>query len=140
MEKEVISGVGANSERTDLNLSSKLSQPKRDDIPSQFYGDTTQLNQMQAGADLQGESYKVPKLTTTIPTPTGEPVVGLTADTLRPDEPAEIGLPFGQGAGPEILLPQTSNRGTSLSNTFYDLAQADSNLQAVAEDLAAKGF
>lgn len=140
MEKEVISGVGANSERTDLNLSSKLSQPKRDDIPSQFYGDTTQLNQMQAGADLQGKSYTVPKLTTPIPTPTGEPVVGLTTDTLRPDEPAEIGLPFGVGAGPEILLPQTSNRGTSLSNTFYDLAQADPNLQAVAEDLAAKGF
>jgi hypothetical protein len=140
VEKEVISGVGANSERTDLNLSSKLSQPKRDDIPSQFYGDTTQLNQMQAGADLQGKSYTVPKLTTPIPTPTGEPVVGLTTDTLRPDEPAEIGLPFGVGAGPEILLPQTSNRGTSLSNTFYDLAQADPNLQAVAEDLAAKGF
>ena len=139
MEKEVISGVGVNSERTDLNLSSKLKQPKRDDIPSEFYGDTTQLNQMQAGADLQGQAYQVPKLTTPIPTPTSEPTVGLTADTLRPGE-AEIGLPFGVGAGPEILLPQTSNRGTSLSNTFYDLAQADSNLQAVAEDLAAKGF
>lgn len=140
MEKEVISGVGANSQRTDLNLSSKLNQPKRDDIPSQFYGDTTQLNQMQAGANLQGESYKVPKLTTSIPTPVGEPTVPLTSDTLRPDEPAEIGLPFGAGAGPEILLQQSSSRGTSLSNTFYDLAQADPNLQAVAEDLAAKGF
>lgn len=137
---EVISGVGQNSKRTDLNTSSKLTQAMKDRIPPTYYGEQTQLNQIQAGADLQGPSYKVPKITRPMPLPSNEPTVALTQDTLRQDEPAEFGMPFGAGPGPEVLVGQQAVRGPKLSTTFYDISQADPALQAVAEDLAARGF
>lgn len=137
---EMISGVGKGSKRTDLNTSSKLTQAMQDRIPSQSYGEQVQLNQLQSGADLQGASYKVPKITRPMPLPSNEPVVPFTQDTLRPDEAPEFGMPFGQGPGPEILINQQAVRGPKLSTTFYDISQADPNLQAVAEQLAARGL
>lgn len=137
---EVISGVGKNARRTDMNTSSKLTQAIQDRIPSSSYGEQVQLNQIQSGAPMQGESYKVPKITSPMPLPSNEPTVPFTQETLRPEEPAEFGMPFGAGPGPEILLPQQSIRGPKLSTTFYDISQADPDLQAVAEDLAARGL
>lgn len=137
---EVISGVGKNARRTDMNTSSKLTQAIQDRIPSSSYGEQVQLNQIQSGAPMQGESYKVPKITSPMPLPSNEPTVPFTQDTLRPDEPAEFGMPFGQGPGPEVLIAQQAVRGPKLSTTFYDISQADPDLQAVAEDLAARGL
>lgn len=137
---EVISGVGKNARRTDMNTSSKLTQAIQDRIPSSSYGEQVQLNQIQSGAPMQGESYKVPKITRPMPLPNNEPTVPFTQDTLRPDEPAEFGMPFGAGPGPEVLIPQQAVRGPKLSTTFYDISQADPDLQAVAEDLAARGL
>lgn len=137
---EVISGVGKNARRTDMNTSSKLTQAIKDRIPSGYYGEQVQLNQLQSSADLQGPSYKVPKITAPMPLPSNEPVVPFTQDTLRPDEPSEFGMPFGQGPGPEVLIAQQAVRGPKLSTTFYDLSQADPDLQPVAEELAARGF
>jgi hypothetical protein len=137
---EVVSGVGKNAKRTDMNTSSKLTQAMQDRIPSQSYGEQVQLNQLQAGANLQGASYNVPKISTPMPLPSNEPTVPFTQETLRPEEPAEFGMPFGAGPGPEILLPQQAVRGPKLSTTFYDISQADPDLQAVAEDLAARGL
>ena len=137
---EVISGVGKNARRTDMNTSSKLTQAIQDRIPSSSYGEQVQLNQIQSGAPMQGESYKVPKITRPMPLPNNEPTVPFTQDTLRPDEPAEFGMPFGQGPGPEVLIAQQAVRGPKLSTTFYDISQADPDLQAVAEDLAARGL
>lgn len=137
---EVISGVGKNARRTDMNTSSKLTQAIQDRIPSSSYGEQVQLNQIQSGAPMQGESYKVPKITRPMPLPNNEPTVPFTQDTLRPDEPAEFGMPFGAGPGPEVLIAQQAVRGPKLSTTFYDISQADPDLQAVAEDLAARGL
>lgn len=137
---EVISGVGKNARRTDMNTSSKLTQAIQDRIPSSSYGEQVQLNQIQSGAPMQGESYKVPKITRPMPLPSNEPTVPFTQDTLRPNEPAEFGMPFGAGPGPEVLIPQQAVRGPKLSTTFYDISQADPDLQAVAEDLAARGL
>lgn len=129
---EQVSGVGSNAKRTDLNISKKTTQPMRDDIKSQYYGDTTQLNQMQAGADLQGPSYVVPDLPTpgakiAPSAPTNEPTVALTAETLRPDELAETGMRINKGtpsAGPEVLVA-TNNQSTKLSDQVYVAKQAD---------------
>ena len=137
---EVVSGVGKNARRTDMNTSSKLTQAMQDRIPSKSYGEQVQLNQIQAGADLQGPSYEVPKISAPMPLPNNEPTVPFTQDTLRPEEPAEFGMPFGPGPGPEILLPQQSVRGPKLSTTFYDISHADPDLQPVAEELAARGL
>ncbi len=137
---EVVSGIGKDSRRTDLNTSSKLTQAMKDRIPSNYYGEQVQLNQLQSGADLQGAAYEVPKITRPMPLPSNEPTVALTQDTLRQDEPAEFGMPFGAGPGPEILINQQAVRGPKLSTTFYDISQADPALQPVAEDLAARGF
>jgi hypothetical protein len=137
---EVVSGVGKNARRTDMNTSSKLTQGMKDRIPPTYYGEQTDLNQIQAGADLQGPSYEVPRISAPMPLPSNEPVVPFTQDTLRQDEPAEFGMPFGPGPGPEILLPQQAVRGPKLSTTFYDISQADPDLQPVAEELAARGL
>lgn len=132
MAMEQVSGVGSNAKRTDLNISNKTTQPMRDDIKSQYYGDTADLNRMQAGADLQGPSYVVPDLP--IPgakvapsVPANEPTVALTAETLRKDELPETGMNINVGgisAGPEVLVA-TNNQSTKLSDQVYVAKQAD---------------
>jgi hypothetical protein len=125
---EIVSGVGKNAKRTDMNPSSKLTQGMNDRMPSKFYGDTTQLNQIQAGADLQGPSYKVPKVNIpTSPTITNEPTIPLTADTLRNDELPETGMNFNKGGispGPEMLIG-TNPQSPKLSDQVYPATQAD---------------
>jgi hypothetical protein len=138
---EVVSGVGNNARRTDMNTSSKLTQAMQDRIPSNSYGDQVQLNQIQSGADLQGQAYKVPKLTTPMPLPNNEPTVPFTQDTLRPDEPSEFGMPFGAGPGPEILVGQQPIR-TKPSDTVYDIMinTNDGEAQALYEELRYLGL
>jgi hypothetical protein len=53
------------------------------------------------------------------------PVESLTAPTSRPNEPISTGMPFGPGAGPEILnLPQD---GTMQYQTARDVIQSIAN-------------
>ena len=138
---EVVSGVGKNAKRTDMNTSSKLTQAMQDRIPSQSYGEQVQLNQLQSGADLQGASYNVPKISAPMPLPNNEPTVPLTQETLRPEEPAEFGMPFGAGPGPEILVGQQPIR-TKPSDTVYDIMinTNDGEAQALYEELRYLGL
>jgi hypothetical protein len=132
MAMEQVSGVGSNAKRTDLNISKKTTQPMRDDIKSKYYGDTADLNSIQAGADLQGPSYVVPDLPTpgvkVAPSaPVSEPTVALTAETLRPDELPETGMRINKGipsAGPEVLVA-TNNQSNKLSDQVYVAKQTD---------------
>lgn len=107
---EVISGVGKNARRTDMNTSSKLTQAIKDRIPSSYYGEQVQLNQLQSGADLQGPAYKVPDLPVTgkvSPQILNEPSFPITAPTNREDELPETGMNFskdGMSPGPEVLI------------------------------------
>jgi hypothetical protein len=138
---EVVSGVGKNARRTDMNTSSKLTQGMKDRIPPTYYGEQTDLNQIQAGADLQGPSYNVPKISAPMPLPNNEPTVPFTQDTLRPEEPAEFGMPFGPGPGPEILVGQQPIR-TKPSDTVYDIMinTNDGEVQALYEELRYLGL
>lgn len=138
---EVISGVGKNARRTDMNTSSKLTQAIQDRIPSSSYGEQVQLNQIQSGADLQGAAYKVPKMTKPMPVPSNQPTVALTEETLRQDEPAEFGMPFGAGPGPEILVGQQPIR-VKPSDTVYDImiTNNDGEAQALYEELRYLGL
>lgn len=94
MAREVVSGVGKNSKRTDLNPSR---QQKRY-IAGGTYGEGKALMEQQQGAKLAGKPGKV--LKSQIPAvPAG--LTPLTAPTERPFEAPEVGMPFGAGPGPE---------------------------------------
>jgi hypothetical protein len=100
MANEVVSGVGRNAKRTDRNISSRTTQPIRE-MKSQKYGEGKALLEQQRVSPMAG-SVKTPKIETENVVPKA-PVVPLTADTQYPDQPAEVGLPFGEGPGPEIF-------------------------------------
>jgi hypothetical protein len=100
MANEVVSGVGRNAKRTDRNISSRTTQPIRE-MKSQKYGEGKALLEQQRVSPMAG-SVKTPKIETGNVAPKA-PVVPLTADTQYPDQPAEVGLPFGEGPGPEIF-------------------------------------
>ena len=100
MANEVVSGVGRSAKRTDRNISSRTTQPIRE-MKSQKYGEGKALLEQQRISPMAG-SVKTPKIETASAAPR-TPVVPLTADTQFPDQPAEVGLPFGEGPGPEIF-------------------------------------
>lgn len=92
MAKEVVSGVGNKSKRTDLNPSRQQQRY----ISGGTYGEGKALMEQQQGAKLAGKPGKV--LKSNIPTvPNFTP---LTAPTQRPEEAPEVGMPFGAGPGP----------------------------------------
>jgi hypothetical protein len=141
---EVVSGVGKSAKRTDMNTSNKLTQAVQDRIPSQSYGDQVQLNQIQSGANLQGASYKVPKMGPIEPITPNTPTVPLFAETLRPDEAPETGMGFNKGAmspGPEVLIG-TNYQSPKLSDRVAPAVQADPNpeTQAFYDFLVERGL
>ncbi len=83
------SGPGAMSRRTDGGPSDP--QPQRW-VPTDDYGGATEMQDIQRGAPMQGE--------------TRPNVVPLHAPTQRPDEPITAGAPFGPGPGPRGPDPQ----------------------------------
>ena len=92
MAKEVVSGVGNKSKRTDLNPSRQQQRY----IAGGTYGEGKALMEQQQGAKLAGKPGKV--LKSQIPAiPSFTP---LTAPTERPFEAPETGMPFGAGPGP----------------------------------------
>jgi len=141
---EVVSGVGKSAKRTDMNTSNKLTQAIQDRVPSKFYGDQVQLNQLQSGADLQGPSYKVPKMGPIQPVTPNTPTVPLLAETLRSDELPETGMGFSKGAispGPEVLIG-TNYQSPKLSDRVAPAVQTDPNpeTQAFYDFLVERGL
>jgi hypothetical protein len=96
MAKEVVSGIGKNAKRVDKNISARTTQPIRV-MGSQKYGEGKQLMDQQRGASLQGQPTKIPKIDVGAPTGGTLPI---TAETERPNEVPESGMPFGEGPMP----------------------------------------
>ena len=141
---EVVSGVGKSAKRTDMNTSSKLTQGMKDRIPPTYYGEQTDLNQIQAGADLQGPSYKIPKIGPIIPVTPNTPTVPFFADTLRPEEAPETGMDINVGVmspGPEVLIG-TNYQSPKLSDRVAPAVQTDPNpeIQAFYDFLVERGL
>jgi hypothetical protein len=90
-----VSGPGRLSARTDLspsNPNNRKIQGARE-IPSGEYGEGVELQALQTAAPMKGNPSPVPNV----------PIGPLGGPSMRPDEPAEAGMPFGPGAGPEGL-------------------------------------
>lgn len=101
MAREVISGVGKNARRVDKNISAQTTQPIRN-MGSTRYGEGVELQSLQQGAPMQGK-IKTPRVAPTPSATRQSRVVPLLAETQYPDQPAETGLSFGPGPGPEVL-------------------------------------
>lgn len=101
------------------------------DIPaSGRYGEAKALKEMQQGALMAGERSRPMA-----------PITPLLAPTERPEEPMTMGMPFGDGFGPEILnLPQTQER--SFSQIINEIAVNDEtgDLNALLEYLTDRGL
>lgn len=92
MAREVVSGMGKNSKRTDKNPSR---QAKRY-MAGGKYGEGKQLLDLQGAAPMGGTTAGVSK---PIALPQ-EPVTPIFAPTQRPEESPEYGMPFGDGPTP----------------------------------------
>lgn len=103
MAKEVVSGVGSQSKRTDQNPSKQAMRY----YAGGKYGEGKATLEQQQGAPMAG---KVPTAK-----PTKQSVFSqltpITAPTERPNEAPEVGMPFGEGPGPtEVGLNIASGR------------------------------
>ena len=137
MANEVVSGVGRSAKRTDRNISSRTTQPIRE-MKSQKYGEGKALLEQQRVSPMAG-TVKTPNIQTGNVAPKS-PVVPLTADTQFPDQPAEVGLPFGEGPGPEIfgnLNPEPE----TLTGILGRIVNADSSgeVKAIYENALLQG-
>ena len=146
MAREVVSGVGKNARRTDMNISQSTTQPMRYMSGGQ-YGEGKEMLSMQGQASMQGapvdtSEFRLPK---TQRSPQAilprEKAIPLTADTQRMDEAPETGMGFGPGAGPEILMgnnPQTKR----LSDQVYPAIALDpsGDTQAFYDFLVERGL
>ena len=106
---EKVSGTGALSERTDLNVSN---QPARY-ISGLPYGQGEATYNQQTAAPMAGsaEPMAVPEVTR------------LTAPTSRPDEPITAGVDFGPGPDSTVLnLPNTK---PTILNVIQSIAEND---------------
>ena len=126
-----VSGPGRYSQRTD-------SAPKFR-VPDQAYGDNTELATQQAGAPM---ARTTPKYTSGGSTPAagGSPapeLIGLGADTTRPDEPVTAGVDAGAGPGSEVLPGNVQAPTGELTNLIYSLSATDRTGQLAALGLAA---
>lgn len=116
----VISATGGNGQSG--RNAARFQGPKN--IPAGGkYGEATELKNLQQGALMAGGRGP-----SSVPMP---PVVPLTAPTQRPDEPFTVGMPFGEGMGPEMLgLP--TQEATRPSEVFRKMIAADTTGEAEA--------
>ena len=98
MAKEVVSGTGKFAKRVDQNISKRTTQPIRD-MNSTKYGEGKQLMDQQRGASLQGQPTTIPKVNVNAQN-VGAGTLPITAETQRPNESPDTGMPFGEGPGP----------------------------------------
>lgn len=108
--REKISGIGALSERTDLNVSS---QPARY-ISGLPQGQGQQTYDQQVAAPMAG--------TAEVPMALPE-VVPLGAPTARPQEPITAGVDFGPG--PDSTVIKLPNTKPTVLNVIQTIAQND---------------
>jgi hypothetical protein len=108
--REKVSGTGALSERTDLNVSN---QPARY-ISGLPYGQGQATYDQQTAAPMAG----------TMPIPMAIPeATQITAPTQRPDEPITAGVDFGPGPNSSIIkLPNTQ---PTILNVLQSIAEND---------------
>lgn len=105
MVKEVVSGVGANANRTDKNLSARVqrvvSDAKIQNATGGAYNERASLNSLAAGAPTE---QPMPAITTTQGdlTPRGIQTTGAFAPG-NPDLPLSHGAKGGPGANDSIL-------------------------------------
>jgi hypothetical protein len=105
MAKEVVSGIGNKSKRTDQNPSKQAMRY----YAGGKYGEGKATLDQQRGAPMAG------KVAQATPTQTKQSIFSqltpITAPTERPNEAPEVGMPFGQGPGPtEVGLNIASGR------------------------------
>lgn len=90
-----VSGPGRLSARTDLSPSNpnnrKIQGAK--EIRSSEYGEGKELQALQTAAPMKGNPAPVPNV----------PIAPLGGPSMRPEEPAEAGMPFGPGPGMDSL-------------------------------------
>jgi hypothetical protein len=98
MAVEKVSGTGKFAKRVDKNISKRTTQPIRE-MNSLKYGEGKQLMDQQRGASLKGQPTTIPKVNVNAQS-VGAGNLPLTAETERPNEISETGMPFGEGPGP----------------------------------------
>jgi len=108
MAKEVVSGIGNKSKRTDQNPSKQAMRY----YAGGKYGEGQATLDQQRGAPMAG------KVAQAKPAQTKQSIFSqltpITAPTERPDEAPEVGMPFGEGPGPtEVGLNIASGRPES---------------------------
>lgn len=108
MAKEVVSGIGSKSKRTDQNPSKQAMRY----YAGGKYGEGEALLNQQRSARMAG---KVPQAKPQQTKPSiFSQLTPITAPTERPNEAPEVGMPFGEGPGPtEVGLNIASGRPDS---------------------------
>ena len=109
--REVVSGIGKDAKRTDLNVSQ---QPIRY-ISGMPYGEGQATYNQQASA---------PMAVNPLAEVTSD-VTPITAFTQRADEAVTPGIDMGAGAGSEALAPMPVMATPSLADTFNQLIKFD---------------
>jgi len=92
MAVEKVSGTGKFAKRVDKNISKRTTQPIRE-MNSLKYGEGKQLMEQQQGAKLQGQPTNIPKVNVNAQS-VGASNLPLTAETQRPNEIPETGMPL----------------------------------------------
>jgi len=127
-----VAGPGKFAKRTDGTAFDKNAtrQPIRE-MPSQAYGDATDLNAIQGSAPMSA--------TPSMPTAMRRPVP-LSAPTERPQEPITAGAPFGAGVGSE-MLPIPPVMEDQVAQTILSLASIypDPDLARLVDRLRTEG-
>ncbi len=108
---EKVSGIGAMSERTDLNVSK---QPARY-ISRMPYGEGQATYEQQTAAPMAVNPLAE----------VASEVTPITATTQRADEPVTAGIDMGAGPGSEVLPPMPMKPQPSLADTFNQLIKFD---------------
>jgi hypothetical protein len=108
--REVVSGIGKDAKRTDLNVSQ---QPIKY-ISGMPYGQGQATYNQQASAPM----YANPLAEVMSVTP-------ITAATERKNEAVTTGIDMGPGAGSEVLPPMPVKPTISLADTFRQIAEFD---------------
>lgn len=108
MAKEVVSGIGNKSKRTDQNPSKQAMRY----YAGGKYGEGEALLNQQRSAPMAGKVAQA-KPQQTKPSIFSQ-LTPITAPTERPNEAPEVGMPFGEGPGPaEVGLNIASGRPDS---------------------------
>lgn len=112
-----VSGPGALSQRTDHSPKFRM--------PDQPYGDGAELATQQAGAPMARTSGGPSAASGGGTAAAASSIVGLDADTARPDEPVTAGVDIGPGPGSEALPGAIQAPSGELTNMFYQLSATD---------------